>query len=124
MSICTAASTQGPLSTTAGNARGEDHQRWIVRQSEPSSATNQGTPSVPTPTTTALQCATAKVPILLQTACMHVFNPANPAMSLDVRLIFDSGSQQSYVCYRQGKEFALIRLSKCQDNADQDFRVR
>ena len=83
VSICTAASTQNPPSTTKGNARGEDHQRRIVRQSQPSSATNQGTPSVPTPTTTALQCATTKVPILLQTACVHVFNPANPAMSLD-----------------------------------------
>ena len=30
VSICTAASTQGPPSTTAGNARGEDHQRRIV----------------------------------------------------------------------------------------------
>ena len=64
-----------------------------MQQGQPLSATNQGTPSVPTPTTTALQCATAKVPVLLQTACVHVFNPVNPVMSLDVRLIFDSGSQ-------------------------------
>jgi len=58
---------------------------------------NQSGPTGSTPTTTALQCATAKVPMLLQTACVHVFNPANPVMSTDVRLIFDSSSQQSYV---------------------------
>ena len=54
-------------------------------------------------TTTALQCATAKVPVLLLTVCVHVFNPANPAKSLDVRQIFDSDIQR-ILYYKQGKK--------------------
>ena len=95
-----------------------------MQQSQPQSKTNQGTPSVTAPTTTALQYATAKVPVLLLTVCVHVFNPANPAMSLDVRQIFDSGIQRSYITNKvKSKKVALIRLLMCQDHIDQVFWV-
>ena len=88
---------QGSPNTTTGTTSNGDRQRQTAQQNQPSSTTNQNIPIGPTPTTTALQCTTAKVPVLLQTARVHVFNPANPVMSMGVRLIFDSGSQRSYV---------------------------
>ena len=81
MSICGAVPMQGSPGTSMGIAREEDHQRQIVQRSQPSSTANRSAPIVPTPTTTALQWITTKVPVLLQTARVHVFNPANPAMS-------------------------------------------
>ena len=97
VSICAAAPMQGSPNTTTGTTSNGDRQRQTAQQNQPSSTTNQNIPIGPTPTTTALQCTTAKVPVLLQTARVHVFNPANPVMSMGVRLIFDSGSQRSYV---------------------------
>ena len=51
-----------------------------------------------TPTSTAtLQSSTTKVPVLLQTAQAPVFKPSNPTTTMNIRLIFDSGSQRSYI---------------------------
>ena len=50
-----------------------------------------------TPTTTSLQCASSKVPVLLQTARVDVLNPDNSSVSMSVRILFDSGSQRSYI---------------------------
>ena len=50
-----------------------------------------------TPTTTAMQCVTTKVPVLLQTARTCAFKTSTPETTMEVRIIFDSGSQRSYV---------------------------
>ena len=50
----------------------------------------------PDPTTSAL-CSTEKKAILLQTAHTVVHNPLKPKLANEVRLLFDSGSQQSYL---------------------------
>lgn len=65
------------MPSTTTNTHDGDHQRQAVQQQLQLSTTNR---SVPTPTTTALQCTTARVPVLLQTARVSVFDPANPVI--------------------------------------------
>ena len=48
------------------------------------------------PTSTSLYLC-ADRPVFLQTAQTHVYNPTNLGLVLKVRVIFDSGSQRSYV---------------------------
>ena len=69
MSICAAA--QGSVVTT--NTNNDDRQRQATEQRQPSSTTSQNIP-----TTTALQCTNAKVPVLLQTARGRVFKVGSP----------------------------------------------
>ena len=40
---------------------------------------------------------------------MSVFNPANPVLSMNVRLIFDSGNQRSYVTDKVKQSLSLDR---------------
>ena len=47
--------------------------------------------------TTSMYCGSTKVPVLLQTARAHVFKIGFPKATREVRIIFDSGSQRSYV---------------------------
>ena len=47
-----------------------------------------------------MHCNSHSVPILLQTARAHVFKCSNPEKMREIRLIFDSGSQRSYVTDR------------------------
>ena len=64
-----------------------------------------------TPTTTAtLQSSTATVPVLLETAQVPVFKPGNPATTMNIRMIFDSGSQRSYISKRAKQSLALDPL--------------
>ena len=64
-----------------------------------------------TPTTTAtLQSSTATVPVLLQTAQVPVFKPGDPATTMNIRMIFDSGSQRSYISKRVKQSLALDPL--------------
>ena len=59
-----------------------------------------GAPSfTPTVSTSAL-CPDKKKAVLLQTARSVVHNPANPTVSIEVRLLFDTGSQKSYIMER------------------------
>ena len=91
VSICVAA--QGQASSVATtNTNNDDRQRQATEQQQPLSTTNQNTP-----TTTALQCTNAKVPVLLQTARARVFKVGSPKATREVRIIFDSGSQRSYI---------------------------
>ena len=91
MNICVAA--QGQASSVATtNTNNDNHQRQATEQQQPSSTTNKNTP-----TTTALQCTNAKVPVLLQTARARVFKVASPKATREVRIVFDSGSQRSYI---------------------------
>ena len=59
-----------------------------------------GAPSfTPTVSTSAL-CPDNKKTELLQTARSVVYNPANPTVLIEVRLLFDTGSQKSYITER------------------------
>ena len=53
----------------------------------------------PNPTTNTL-CSTERKAVLLQTACAVVHNPSKPEFATEVRLLFDSGSQRSYLTER------------------------
>ena len=64
-----------------------------------------------TPTTTSLQCASSKVPVLLQTARVDVLNPDNSSVSMSVRILFDSGSQRSYITEKLKESLSLTPCS-------------
>ena len=61
----------------------------------------------PATTTTSTLCSTQGRAILLQTARTVAFNPAKPSLSTDVRLLFDSGSQRSYLTERAKRRLQL-----------------
>ena len=63
---------------------------------------------VPNQTTSS----TEKKAVLLQTACTVVHNPANPKVVLEIRLLFDSGSQRSYISDRARKLLQLVAVEE------------
>ena len=70
-------------------------------------------PSVMNPTASAFQpttpvlWTTSNQGVLLQTAQVMVFNPDDPQCSKRVRVVFDSGSQRSYITERLQTELGL-----------------
>ena len=44
-----------------------------------------------------MYCDSTQVPVLLQTARAHIFKVSSPKAMLEVRVIFDSVSQRSYI---------------------------
>ena len=56
-----------------------------------------GVTSTTTPTTSSLHCVTAKISVLLQTARAMVFKTSDAEMRTEARIMFDNGSQRSYV---------------------------
>ena len=64
-----------------------------------------------TPTTNAF-CSAQRRTVLLQTARAVVCNPSNPGMMIELRLLFDSGSQRSYITERAMKMLALEPTSE------------
>ena len=66
------------------------------------------TSQVHTPsTTTGLYCVNADTPVLLQTAQAYIYKPNNPACGMTIRLMFDGGSQRSYVTERVKETLGL-----------------
>ena len=57
--------------------------------------------------TTSTLCTTQTKTILMQTARAIVYNPLKPRMTVEVRLLFDSGSQRSYMSERAMKLLQL-----------------
>ena len=51
-------------------------------------------------------------PVLLQTAQAFVFNPGNPQKSRQVRIVFDCGSQRSYITDQVSRELSLLPEGK------------
>jgi len=70
-----------------------------VNHPQPSitSTAQMGTNIGVTPTTLSLHCVSTKVPVLLQTARADVFRVGNPQIRKEARIVFDSGSQRSYI---------------------------
>ena len=56
-----------------------------------------GVTSITTPTTSALHCVATKVPVLLQTARAMVFKISDVERKTEARIMFDNGSQRSYI---------------------------
>ena len=101
VSICTREVTRN--STKETNSRTHDQPTMQAQQLTPV--------NLMTPVTTSLQCLNAKVPVLLQTAQSCTFNPDNPGVSMRVRILFDSGSQRSYVTENLKWLLSLLQLS-------------
>ena len=60
-------------------------------------------PPLDPPLTTGLYCVNADTPVLLQTAQACIHKPNNSARGMTIRLMFDGGSQRSYVTERVKK---------------------
>ena len=85
------------MNTTNTNTRFTD---------QTNSAATSSTSTVLTPPVTSMHVTTA-TSVLLQTARVTVYNPNHPELSCDVRLIFDSGSQRSYLTHDVKQRLAL-----------------
>ena len=68
------------------------------------------------PTSSSLCCVNVRAPVLLQTAWTTAYKLGNPDKNKEVRIIFDTGSQRSYITE------AVKRLKSCKhgnyDNQD------
>ena len=51
-------------------------------------------------TTTGFYCVNGDIPVLLQTAQAYIHRPTDPACGMNIRLMFDGGSQRSYITER------------------------
>jgi len=65
------------------------------------------------PTTSALNCRSAKVPVLLQTARAMVFKVNDPQRKVEARIMLDSGSQRSYITKEVA--YGLSLAPKCSE---------
>ena len=65
------------------------------------------TPTFSPTTTTSTLCSTQGKVILLQTARTVAYNPHRPKLTTRVRILFDSGSQRSYLTERAVKQLQL-----------------
>ena len=74
---------------------------------KPRTELNPAAPSYQPVSTTTTLCSNKREAVLLQTACTTLHNPSEPHISLEVRLLLDSGSQRSYITERAKK---LLRL--------------
>ena len=94
--------------TQSQNTRQTREVPSLVRSSEPDTArlNPDATSYTPVPTTSKL-CSDQRKTVLLQTACSVVQNPQKPQNLIELRLLFDSGSQRSYLTERAKKLLGL-----------------
>ena len=97
MSICPGRSAQNPTTnvpppTNAASPASSHHLPPSNNQSVPQPRVPVGNSD-----TTSMYCDSTQVPVLLQTAQAHIFKVSSPKAMLEVRVIFDSGSQRSYI---------------------------
>ena len=98
VSICTGGPAQNctsPPQLNVSTPAGAPRQPPTVRNSSTGS-------QLPVPinngsNTTSMYCGVAKIPVLLQTARACVFKIGSPNKTIEIRAIFDSGSQRSYI---------------------------
>ena len=91
VSICNG--DQRRLPEPSNTTRGANSNTTV----QPASQTVQNIPSNPVVTTASLYCVDVSTPVLLQTARASVFKVNNPNDTREVRVIFDCGSQRSYI---------------------------
>ncbi len=99
--------TQPPLLDPAGTVAPPDqHFKTPTTRAHESGLNPQAAAYTATPTTNLYVCTNKTV--LLQTARTVVYNPNATQHSLELRAIFDSGSQRSYITSRAKNALALI----------------
>ena len=67
----------------------------------------EATPFKPESKTSSMVCTGQEKAILLQTARARIYNPVKPKQTLEVRCLFDTGSQKSYLTERAMKMLKL-----------------
>ena len=106
ISICSGSSA----SDTRTPVTGDNQQERPLGQRQ-GTATNLAETTTPTteatPTTSALHCVTTRVPVLLQTARAMVFKINDVRMRTEVRIMFDNGSQRSYITKELAETLSL-----------------
>ena len=104
---CCACGRRHHISICSGSSTGNSDPSKAPQRSKLSSATSQGaSTSHSTKTSQTNQPAVmtmfvgVRTPVFLQTANVMVYRPGNPTVSHKTRIIFDTGSQRSYVVNR------------------------
>lgn len=105
--------------------RGKHHtsicERGTRPRENPSLATstdlNPEAPAFTLNETTSTLCSTPGTAILLQTARTVIHNPLKPKLAIEVRLLFDGGSQRSYLTER------AMKLLKLEPTGEQTLSV-
>ena len=82
------------------------HSRENPSLATPTELNPEAPAYTPSPATSTL-CSTERKTILLQTARTVVHNPLKPGLAIEVGLLFDSGSQRSYLTERAMKLLQL-----------------
>ncbi|XP_065904623.1 uncharacterized protein [Dysidea avara] len=106
---CTGCGGRHHTSICNGRMMQDGARSQTIRQNKDAPNTGGMVPSMPT-TTAAFQNSTTKVPVLLQTAQVSVFKPCEPTISMNIRAIFDSASQRSYISERVKHSLSLNTL--------------
>ena len=83
-------------SMRCSNCRGKHHP-GICHKSSDHSTTQEEIPSMTSSSTSKSMYTDVNTPILLQTARAVVLNPDNTNQCMTVRILFDGGSQRSYI---------------------------
>ena len=107
VSICSKSATPTeptPQPKSRDGVAGDSHRHVTFKEPEPPRKLNPTTPPFE-PTANLWTCADQTV--LLQTAQAVVFNPENTGHIKRIRIVFDSGSQRSYINERLRKELLL-----------------
>ena len=103
------------ITSKCKQCQGRHHTSICEKGSNPREDTSLATPInldpkapmfTPSPTTNAL-CSSRGNAVLLQTARTTVYNPSEPSLRVEVRLLLDSGSQRSYLTERAMKRLRL-----------------
>jgi len=97
VSIYTGGSSQSTTRNQSSAAGTPPNNSKPASQSERPTDSQSNPPATNSPTTTSMYCDSHKAPVLLQTARARVFKASNPTEAKEVRIIFDSGSQRSYI---------------------------
>ena len=99
VSICLKGCPRSTMTTSAESS---------TSSSPPSTLTQPGNlPGQTRPPASSVNYVNAKVPILLQTAKAHVYKVGNPQSTMELRVLFDCGSQRSYVTKRVTTSLSL-----------------
>ena len=106
-------SVQGQQQPTLLNPASSFQQQPTTQTSANSSPAANSLPvtNVTVPTSSSMCCFNMRTPVLLQTARTSVYNLGNPENSKEVRILFDTGSQRSYITESVKKHLNLNAVS-------------
>ena len=102
VSICSESQVRN--SPAPSRNEGNQNAQGSAPPNQPSRPINT---TAPVPVSTTMYCVEIKIPVLLQTAKTIVYNIDDPKRTKEVRIIFDSGSQRSYITDKVREQLSL-----------------